>query len=106
MTAEECIKEMVRLIAREHDPLRILLFGSRARGTAKPQSDIDLIVVFAEVANAMERAISIRRTLRDMEFAKDVIVTTPKEIQRCEPLCGHVLHYAIPESRVLYERAA
>ena len=97
---------MVARIVREYDPLRILLFGSRARGTAKPHSDIDLLVVFASVANVQETAVGIRRALRGLGFAKDILVTTPREMQRCEHLPGHVLHYAIPEARVLYERAA
>jgi predicted nucleotidyltransferase len=33
-----------RIVAKFH-PLRIVLFGSRARGTDTPDSDIDLLVV-------------------------------------------------------------
>jgi len=32
-------------IKREYEPSVVLLFGSRARGNARPDSDIDLIVV-------------------------------------------------------------
>ena len=39
------IDEMVRRIAKRFDPDQIILFGSRARGTARHDSDVDLLVV-------------------------------------------------------------
>lgn len=105
-TAEECMESMVRRIVRDFDPLQVLLFGSRARGTARPDSDIDLIVVFAAVSNADRMTVAIRKCLREAAYSKDVIVTTPEDIERRRRLLGDVLHYAMPEARVLYERAA
>ena len=43
--SEEMLREMVQVIIREVDPLRIVLFGSRAANTARPESDIDLLVI-------------------------------------------------------------
>jgi predicted nucleotidyltransferase len=45
MTANELIATMTDRIARDFDPLCIVLFGSHARGDAQPDSDIDLLVV-------------------------------------------------------------
>ena len=100
------MESMVRRIVRDFDPLQILLFGSRARGTARPDSDIDLIVVFPAVSNAHRMAVAILRCLRGVGYGKDVIVTTPEDIERRRPLLGDVLHYAMPEARILYERTA
>jgi hypothetical protein len=47
----------------------------------------------------------MRRLLRDLPTAKDVVVTTPKEIERCGDLVGTVLRPALKEGRVLYEKA-
>ncbi|MBM3214048.1 nucleotidyltransferase domain-containing protein [Candidatus Poribacteria bacterium] len=41
--AREKITEMVRRIRDEIRPDRIILFGSYARGTAGPDSDVDLL---------------------------------------------------------------
>src|SRR5204863_6693690 len=41
------IDEMVRRIADRFQPERIILFGSQARGTARPDSDVDLLIVLA-----------------------------------------------------------
>jgi len=44
-TAQERIEEMVRRIVRRFAPEKIILFGSHARGTAGPDSDVDLLIV-------------------------------------------------------------
>ena len=92
-----------RIVAHFH-PLRIILFGSQARGDAGPHSDVDLLVVFEEVADKREMAIEIRRALRTVSVGKDIIVTTPDEIARRGDLVGTVLRPALREGRVLYER--
>ena len=106
MNADQCIATMVERIVRDFSPLKILLFGSWARGDAKPDSDIDLIVVFPSVVDRYALTAEILGSLGGFQFAKDVIVTTPDEIERSLHLPGHVFRYAIPESRLLYEHAA
>ncbi|MDO8631666.1 MAG: nucleotidyltransferase domain-containing protein, partial [Phycisphaerales bacterium] len=53
-------------VIKAFDPLRLILFGSRARGTARADSDIDLLVVMPTVGNKRELAVEIRRVLRDL----------------------------------------
>jgi len=43
------LSEIVERIVRQFDPLRIILFGSWARGDARPDSDVDLLVVLPKV---------------------------------------------------------
>jgi predicted nucleotidyltransferase len=44
LTPEDHIQGLTRLIAAHEGVKRVILFGSRARGTASPRSDIDLAV--------------------------------------------------------------
>ncbi len=104
MSTNELIATMTNRIARDFDPLRIVLFGSHARGDAQPDSDIDLLVVLAEAPNKRQAAIEIRRALRDLPVSKDIVVTTPDEIARRGDLIGPVLRPALREGKVLYER--
>jgi predicted nucleotidyltransferase len=57
MTPADCIKVMAERIVREYDPVKIILFGSHARGEAGPDSDIDVLVVLPEVANKRQTAV-------------------------------------------------
>lgn len=104
MTTNELIADMTNRIARDFRPLRIILFGSHARGNATADSDIDLLVVLAEAPDKRQIAIEIRRALRDLPISKDIIVTTPDEIARRGDLIGPVMRPALREGKVLYER--
>jgi len=105
MTPADCIKVMAERIVRDYDPVKIILFGSHARGEAGPESDIDLLVVLPEVANKRQAAVEIRRLLTDLPVPKDIVVTTPEEIARRGDLVGTMLRPALREGKVLYERS-
>ncbi|MDR7415269.1 MAG: nucleotidyltransferase domain-containing protein [Armatimonadota bacterium] len=100
----------VRRIVERLQPLRIILFGSRARGEAGRWSDFDFLVVLPEVRDkrtAMVEALRALNGLRDpqgMPVAVDVIVTSPAEIDRRGDVPGSVLRSALREGRVVYER--
>ena len=104
MTADECIAIMVERVVAKFHSLKILLFGSHARGDAEPHSDIDLIIVFPFVEDTYKLMGEIRGAVSGLGFAKDVIVATPDDIERGANLPGHLFSYAIPESGVLYDR--
>lgn len=100
-----CLPEAIDRIVRRFDPLRIILFGSWARGDARPDSDIDLLVVLPEVENKRQTTIQIGNELSDLPTSKDIIVTTPEEIRKRGNLVGDVLRPALLEGKVIYERA-
>ena len=103
-SADEIIAEMTRRIVEKFDPLQVILFGSRARGDARPDSDVDLLVVFPHVENSRLAAVTIHDELTGLGVAKDIVVSTPDEIAGRRHLIGNVLEPAMREGRVLYER--
>ena len=99
----EHISTMINRIVRDFDPVQIILFGSHARGEANRHSDIDLLVVFSECADKRKTAVDIRRVLKDMPVPKDIIVSTPEELERKRDWVGSVLRYAQQEGITLYD---
>jgi len=97
---------MTEVIVERFRPVRIILFGSHARGDAGADSDVDFLVVLPALESRRKAAVEIRRSLDGFPVAKDVIVTTPEEIQRRGHLVGTVLRPALREGEVLYERPA
>ena len=95
---------MAEEIVRRFHPLRLILFGSSARGDAGPDSDIDFLVVFPHVDDKRRTAVEIRRALAHFPVPKDVIVSTPDEIAARGDLVGTILRPALREGKVLYER--
>ena len=104
-TAEELIREMTDRIVNAMHPIKVILFGSYARGEAGKDSDVDLLVVMPAIRNKREDAIAVRRILADLPVGKDIILTTPEELERRGAVIGSVLHPALREGKILYERA-
>lgn len=101
---DELIAEMVRRIRDKFDPVKVILFGSHARGEAREDSDVDLLVILSSVESNRMDAIRIRRLLADMPVSKDIVVSTPDELAARGDLVGSVLRPAIREGKVMYER--
>jgi uncharacterized protein len=104
MDTSDAIQGMANKIVRRFHPTRIILFGSQARGDVNSNSDVDLLIVFPEAADKRKIAIDIRRSLSDFDIPKDILVTTPAEIGRRGDLIGTVLHAALREGKIIYER--
>lgn len=101
---EDVLRQAVDRIVGDFDPVRIILFGSHARGTAGRYSDIDLLVVLDRIKERMQSAIDIRHALSDLPIAKDVIAITSETLEKHGNDKGYVYYYALKEGRVLYER--
>ena len=96
---------MVQRIVDGFNPLRILLFGSHARGDAEVRSDVDLLVVMPDGTDRRSTTVAIRRALARASVAKDVVVTTPEEIERRGHALGSVLRHALRDGKVVFERS-
>jgi predicted nucleotidyltransferase len=106
---EELLNEMTNIIVREVHPRKVVLFGSHARGTARPDSDLDFLVIEDGPFNAQRsrRAEMTRlwKLLGDYFIAKDFLVYSPEEVAKWESVKSHVVHHAMKEGKVLYERS-
>ena len=99
---EAAIPQMVERIAQTFKPRAIILFGSRARGDARPDSDVDLLVVFESVDDKRQVAQAIRRCLRGLRCPVDVVVATTDELTRLGSVAGYVYRPALREGVVLH----
>ena len=91
-----------RRIVRRFRPERIVLFGSQARGDARPDSDADLLVVIPGVEHRRRAAAQIHTALAGIPLGKDVIVATPQDVERLADLVGTIIHPALREGRTIY----
>ncbi|MFB3881206.1 MAG: nucleotidyltransferase domain-containing protein [Armatimonadota bacterium] len=92
-----------RIVSRFH-PEKIILFGSRARGEAHGESDIDLLVVMPTCDDQKAATIAVLRSLADLPVSKDILVTSTQELETRGKLASTVLHAALREGEVVYAR--
>ena len=102
------LQRMTAAIVEAADPEQVILFGSRARGDAGADSDVDLVVVEAEpFGPGRDRGAEetrLWRALAKFHVPKDVLVYSLDEVDRWRGSLNHVLARALREGRVLYER--
>ena len=97
------IRRYVRQVAARFQPDKVILFGSYARGDPSPDSDVDLLVVMP-ARNELDQAVRIDEAF-DRGFALDLIVRTPRNLERRVRWGDWFLREIIASGKVLYEQA-
>ncbi len=97
------IRRLARLIAERFQPDKIILFRSYAYGTPTPDSDVDLLVVMP-TRNQIEQAVRIDESI-ERGFALDLLVRTPKILERRLQRGDWFLREIVLRGKVLYEKA-
>jgi predicted nucleotidyltransferase len=78
------IRSLAEQIVFLFHPQKIILFGSYADGTPRPESDVDLLVVMDTQLSELEQAAIICRAI-PYRFGLDLVVYTPQRlVQRLE----------------------
>jgi predicted nucleotidyltransferase len=96
------IARFVAELADKFRPQKVVLFGSMAKGTASKDSDVDLLVVMPHQGSAAHQAARIRSTV-SAPFPLDLIVRSPRIIQRRLKLGDSFLREILNQGEVLYE---
>ena len=102
---QKTIRRMVKRIVERFNPDQVILFGSHARGTAGPDSDVDLLVVMPFAGSRREKAVEIGVALHGIGVPKDIVVTTPEDFEWRKEIPGTIERPAALEGKVLYARA-
>lgn len=106
-SVQATLDRVVRRIVEAVSPEKIVLFGSAARGAARPSSDLDLLVIKSGDYHHIELAQQIYLAIGPHSIAVDITVATPEEVERYGSADYLVLYPALREGKVLYDvRAA
>lgn len=98
------LNEVVERIRSAGAPLKIVLFGSRARGEARSDSDLDLLIIEESSLPRYKRAARYLRALTGIFPAKDIVVWTPKEVEMWAGVPNAFVTTALREGKILYAR--
>lgn len=102
---KKLLGEMVKRIREATNPERIVLFGSRARGTARADSDYDLLVIKESDEPRYKRSAPLYTRLADLPVEVEIVVYTPEEVRDWSQVPQAFVSTALREGKVLYERA-
>jgi predicted nucleotidyltransferase len=95
-----------QLLAQGEEKIRrVILYGSRARGTASPASDFDLLVIEADPVSKWDEMQRLRSAMRHLPYPIDVWVMGEMEFEETKNVIGGLAHPAHKYGVVLYENA-
>jgi predicted nucleotidyltransferase len=80
---------------------KIILFGSRAGGGFKDQSDWDFLVIVQSDIPFVQRQAQAFKALGKHEFSVDLLVYTPAEAEQAARIIGSSVYWAQREGRTV-----
>lgn len=99
---QDILDELVRRIVKTAAPIRILLFGSAARGDLGPDSDLDILVIMPDGVHRRQTAQKLIHSLVGIGVAKDIIVVTENDVREYADNPSLVIYPALREGKELY----
>lgn len=102
MSIDEQLSLLVQSIICAVHPLRIILFGSAARGEWGPESDLDLLILMPDGTHRRRTAQFLYRTLGGVGIPFDLLVATPSDLERHKDNPGLIYRAILQEGRTLY----
>ncbi|MBM3270739.1 MAG: nucleotidyltransferase domain-containing protein [Candidatus Sericytochromatia bacterium] len=98
------LDDIVRRLIEAGAPSRIILFGSRARGDFRDDSDLDLLIVEESDLPRYRRSPRYYLATAGLFPARDIVVWTPQEIAEWDAVPNAFVTTAVREGKVLYEK--
>lgn len=103
LISQEKINLAAKLLMSSGAAVKVILFGSYARGDADEHSDVDFLVVEKHVSSRVKAMIHLRRILRPLQLPVDVMVVSEDDIEEWGNLPGTALYWALKEGKVLQD---
>lgn len=100
----QLIDRLVKKIAAEFDPEKIILFGSYAWGEPRFANDVDLFIIKDTSQQRLERGKAVERIIMGAGIPVDALIYTPNELQKRLMLDDAFIKRVISRGKVMYER--
>jgi predicted nucleotidyltransferase len=104
MVIDDTIKAAAQRLVKGFGPDKIILFGSRARGSADSRSDADFLVISPVRGRRRSMMVEMDRAMRGLNIARDIMILTPAEFASDKSIPGTIARSAWREGIVLYEK--
>lgn len=101
---DETLNKIINKILEIIIPDKIILFGSRAKGTAHEGSDYDLLIIKSGIENKREISKKIYRNMLGTNASVDIILEKPEIVEEYKDAVGFIYRFALKEGKIVYAR--
>lgn len=98
----QSLNELVERILQVVKPVKIIMFGSAARGTMTSNSDIDVLVIVPDGVPRRKTAQDIYQNMIGYGLAVDVVVATETDLKTYGDNFSMVYYPALQEGAEIY----
>ena len=98
------IEGIKKVIVKNFQPEKIILFGSYAWGKPKEESDVDLLIIKKSRKKRIDRAREVRKTIMKTGVPVEVLVYTPSEIKERIELEDPFIENILKQGKILYSQ--
>ena len=99
-TLEKIIEKILEIIT----PDKIILFGSRAQGTAHEDSDYDILVIKSGIENKREITKKLYRNMLGTNASVDIILENAEIVEKYKDSIGYIYKFALKQGKIVYAK--
>lgn len=103
MITQKHIQSVAEQIAQKFNPLKIVLFGSYARGDQHRHSDVDLLVILEDGHNGGDPEVEVALSISH-QFPMDILMRSPQQVAERLRMGDSFYREIVEKGVVLYER--
>jgi len=99
---DETLKNIVDRIVQHINPTKIYLFGSRANGNQRTDSDYDIVLLYDGDKSKRETSVGVHKLFRRPQFSMDLFVLTSQEFESNKHLANTIAREVYENGVVIY----
>lgn len=103
---EQLAQAAQRVASAASRPATVIVFGSYARGDATEASDLDLVVIEADLVDKAAEYLRLKAAVGRIGVGVDLLLFSRPDFERRSQVPGTLPYWARKEGKVLYDAAA
>ncbi|HDZ18491.1 hypothetical protein LCGC14_2095740 [marine sediment metagenome] len=102
---DKILNEIIEKLKRKYKPIKVILYGSYARGSPRDDSDIDLLILKKTNERRIERIVKVKKIIYNPERKIPIspLIYSPTELNERLEMGDDFIKEILKKGKILYE---